>query len=76
VRELTKNCAIKHLWIGIRGILSDKNNEHIINIANGMISDRKRIVKGINKRTRGPLEIHFYNAGDMDIWGLKNSDKN
>lgn len=75
IKAVVKNCAIKHLWIGIRGKLSDKNNEHLIKIANDMMSDRKRIVKGINKRTRGPLEIHFYNAGDMNIWGLKNSGK-
>jgi hypothetical protein len=73
VKAIIKNCGIRYLWIGIHGNMSNKNNEQLIKIANYMIYERKKIAKGINKYTRGPLKVRFYDSSNMDIWGIKNS---
>lgn len=69
IRAIVRNTALRHLWIGIRGDFRRKENKRFLQLANTMAMQRNQIVGDVNKKTKGPLMIHFYNAGEEDIWG-------
>lgn len=70
INAIVKNCAIRYMWIGVRGKLSDPKNAQLLEASNRIIFERKKLVKNVIKPARGPLEINFFDAGNMDIWGL------
>ncbi len=69
IRAIVKNAALRHLWIGIRGDFEKEENKRLLQLANSMVLQRSQLVGDVDTQTRGPLSIHFYNAGDCDIWG-------
>lgn len=70
--EIAKNAGIRYLWIGLRGDFSDENNQKLIEVAKNLKEKRDKFLKKhppSKKSLDGDLQVLFYDAGSMDIWG-------
>jgi len=70
VDMISKNDALRHLWIGIRGDFSKKSNQRFLELAQHMQQRRKDHIEGRKMRVkRGDLTVHFYDADSAEVWG-------
>jgi len=71
VNAIVENIGIRYVWMGIRGDVKRDENKKLLKLAEDMVEKRKLLME--KKKIKNPeeLEIKFYNAGGMDIWGKK-----
>lgn len=73
VDALVNNDNVRCVWIGIRGDFSQEENKRLMGLANDIQERRNKKLLGKQRRRRknkfGNLEVKFYNAGSVDLWG-------
>lgn len=79
ILEVVKNNdKIRHLWIGLKGNFEKKENKRFIRIAGDLENGRKITIKDRSYRknsTGGDLQVHYFDAGSMNIWGEEYNSK-
>ena len=76
IDAITSNSKIRCVWLGIRGDFSREENKRLINLANNMQEERTKLIAGKKQKSKsksGELEVMFYDAGEIDLWGNKKS---
>lgn len=66
------NADIRFLWVGIRDDFTKKENMRLASLARDMEERRSKLIEGRKKKSKsksGGLEVRFYDAKAINLWG-------